>query len=244
MPVAASIIRIRNIGECAERARTFHAMQFGDCEKKPCEMKGKPYSPASERNRDPILDVLRVNFAERRRVLEIGSGSGQHAVHFAAAMPWLTWQCSDRVEHLPGIRQWLDGGGLPNTPPPVELDVATFAGVSEAGLTRADAVFSANTLHIMSCSEVAAFFDVVKTVLGRSDSMLVVYGPFNYAGNYSSASNGDFDGWLKARDPQSGIRDFEAVDLLAQGIGLRLVDDIAMPANNRCIVWRTDAMDR
>jgi hypothetical protein len=85
----------------------------------------KPFSPASERNRDPILEVLRVHFAGRRHVLEIGSGTGQHAVHFAAAMPWLVWQCSDRAEYLPGIRAWLDEAALPNTPAPAELDVAS-----------------------------------------------------------------------------------------------------------------------
>src|SRR3954452_19684801 len=114
----------------------------------------KPFSPACERNRDPILEVLRVHFAKARSVLEIGSGSGQHAVHFAAAMPWLQWQCTDRAEHLPGIRAWLDEAGLPNTPAPVELDVAHGSWPS----TRFDAVFTANTLHIMGWEEVEALF--------------------------------------------------------------------------------------
>ncbi|MEJ7747086.1 MAG: DUF938 domain-containing protein [Luteimonas sp.] len=216
----------------------------------------KPFSPACERNRDPILDVLRVHFAECRQVLEIGSGTGQHAVHFAAAMPWLTWQCSDRAEHLPGIRIWLDEAGLPNTPAPVELDVPSFGNAAPG---RCDGVFSANTLHIMSWEEVEACFVGIAAVLGNSSGAnplipssskdalrqrgaLAVYGPFNYGGAYSSDSNREFDGWLHARDPQSGIRDFEAVDALAQAIGLRLVNDIAMPANNRCLVWRTDSL--
>lgn len=84
----------------------------------------KPYSPACERNREPILAVLRGQFRDRRHVLEIGSGTGQHAVHFAAHLPWLTWQCSDRPEYLPGIRRWLAEAALRNTPPPLELDVA------------------------------------------------------------------------------------------------------------------------
>ena len=105
----------------------------------------KPFSPACERNREPILAVLLGRFADRSRVLEIGSGSGQHAVHFAAAMPHLVWQTSDVPAHLPGIRQWLDEAHLPNTPPPQAFDVN---GGWPAG--RFDAVFSANTLHIMA----------------------------------------------------------------------------------------------
>jgi hypothetical protein len=192
----------------------------------------KPYAPACERNREPILAVLRDCFADRRNVLEVGSGTGQHAVHFAAAMPWLSWQCSDRVEHLPGIGLWLDEAGLPNTPAPIELDVA---GAWPAG--RFDAVFSANTLHIMGWPEVERFFDGIDAVLDAG-GVLAVYGPFNYGGAYTSDSNREFDAWLKARDPRSGIRDFEAVDVLARAIGLTLMDDVAMPANNRMLVWR------
>ena len=177
--------------------------------------------------------MLRGAFADRREVLEIGSGTGQHAVHFAAAMPWLIWQSSDRGDALPGIRLWLDEAALPNTPPPLELDVV--AGPWPA--RRFDAVFSANTLHIMGWPAVLAFFTGVDRVLSET-GMLVVYGPFNYRGAYTSDSNRDFDAWLKARDPASAIRDFEAVDALAGDAGLALVDDIAMPANNRCLLWR------
>ena len=196
----------------------------------------KPFAPACERNREPILAVLRDRFAERRRVLEVGSGTGQHAVHFAAAMPWLEWQCSDRAESLAGIRAWLDEAGLSNTPPPLQLDVAR--GPWPAG--RFDAVFSANTLHIMGWAEVQAFFAGMAGVLADSASV-VVYGPFNRGGAYTSDSNRDFDGWLKARDPRSGIRGFEEVDALARAIGLQLVDDVAMPANNRCLAWQRES---
>jgi cyclopropane fatty-acyl-phospholipid synthase-like methyltransferase len=192
----------------------------------------KPYAPACERNREPILAVLRECFADRRDVLEVGSGTGQHAVHFAAAMPWLSWQCSDRAEHLPGIRLWLDEAGLPNTPAPIELDVS-----GAWARRRFDAVFSANTLHIMGWPEVRQFFEGVDAVLA-TDGVLAVYGPFNYGGAYTSDSNREFDAWLKARDTRSGIRDFEAVDALAREIGLTLMDDVAMPANNRMLVWR------
>ncbi|MBU8977245.1 DUF938 domain-containing protein [Lysobacter sp. MMG2] len=204
-------------------------------------MTDRPYAPACDRNRDPILEVLRAHFADRHDVLEIGSGTGQHAVHFAAAMPWLRWQCSDRAENLPGMALWLDEAALPNTPTPVELDVD--AGPWPRSQTRDgrfDAVFSANTLHIMGWPQVEAFFDGLDATLA-DDATLVVYGPFNYGGQYTSDSNRDFDGWLKARDPVSAIRDFEAVDALAARIGLRLLDDIAMPANNRSLVWRRDS---
>lgn len=202
----------------------------------------KPCSPSCERNRDPVLEVLRVHFAEVRSVLEIGSGTGQHAVHFAAAMPWLAWQCSDVADNLPGIRSWLAEARLPNTPPPVELDVrgpwpAQGFDAPPFDAPPFDAVFTANSLHIMGWPEVQAFFAGIDTVL-PDDATLGVYGPFNYGGDYSSDSNREFDDWLKARDPRSAIRDFEAVDALARGIGLRLVADIAMPANNRTLLWR------
>jgi hypothetical protein len=179
--------------------------------------------------------VLREHFARRHRVLEIGSGTGQHAVHFATAMPWLEWQCSDRAEHLPGIRMWLHEAGLPNTPPPLELDVARGPWPAPGF----DAVFSANTLHIMGWPDVAALFAGMAGVLADSASV-VVYGPFNDGGAYTSDSNREFDGWLKARDPRSGIRDVEAVDALARAIGLQRVADVAMPANNRCLAWRRE----
>ena len=195
----------------------------------------KPFAPACERNRDPILAVLQRHFGERRHVLEIGSGTGQHAVHFAAAMPWLAWQCSDRAEHLPGIRAWLDAAALPNTPAPRELDVASASWPFADA--RFDAAFSANTLHIMGWAEVEAMFAGLDRALA-GDAALAIYGPFNIGGEYTSASNRDFDAWLRARDPASGIRDLEAVDALACGIGFALDEDAALPANNRCVVWR------
>lgn len=210
-------------------------------------MSEKPYAPACDRNRDPILAVLRVQLADSRRVLEVGAGTGQHAVHFAAAMPWLRWQCSDVPANLPGIRLWLDEAGLPNTPSPIALDVR-----GEWPQDTFDAVFSANTLHIMGWADVQRFFAGVDRVLRRrpgrghatngadrvDGGVLVLYGPFNYGGAYTSDSNREFDAWLKARDPQSGIRDFEAVAALARSIGLQLAADVAMPANNRTLVWR------
>jgi cyclopropane fatty-acyl-phospholipid synthase-like methyltransferase len=195
----------------------------------------KPYSEACERNRDPILEVLRRHFADRCHVLEIGSGTGQHAVHFAAALPRLTWQTSDVDSNLPGIRMWLEESGLPNLPQPIELEVT--GPWPEAPF---DAIFTANTLHIMSWPEVRALFAALPTVL-TTDAVLVVYGPFNYDGRFTSPSNASFDKWLKQRSPYSGIRDFAAVDELARSIGFALVEDRSMPANNRTLVWRRAA---
>jgi len=192
----------------------------------------KPYAPACDRNRDSILAVLEEHFSNRRRVLEIGSGTGQHALHFAAALPHLTWQASDRAQNLPGIRAWLDEARLPNTPAPIALDV-NGAWPAE----KFDAVFSANTLHIMGWDEVVRLFAGLPGVV-EVDTTLAIYGPFNYAGRPTSASNAAFDARLRAEDPRQGLRDVEAVDALARSIGFSLVEDRAMPANNRMLVWR------
>jgi SAM-dependent methyltransferase len=203
----------------------------------------KPHSPACDRNKEPILKVLQTYFADRRDVLEIGSGTGQHAVHFAAAMPWLRWQCSDHSDHLPGIRMWLDEAALPNTPMPFELQaeaepVPHFAPARSEN-TRYDAIFSANTLHIMGWPEVQALFAALPSVLAE-DAVVAIYGPFNLDGEHSSDSNREFDAFLKARNPHSGLRDREAVQALAHAVGLRPLVDEAMPANNRLLVWQTD----
>lgn len=193
----------------------------------------KPYSESCEQNREPILTVLRAAFADRHRVLEIGSGTGQHAVYFGAELPHLVWQTADVRAHHPGIHAWLDEAALPSVLPPLELDVNQTHWHSG----RYDAVFSANTLHIMGWSEVVRFFKGVGEVL-EPGGVLVVYGPFNYNGQFTSESNARFDAWLKARDPASGVRDFEAVDALARAQGLVLQHDVAMPANNRSLVWQ------
>jgi SAM-dependent methyltransferase len=197
----------------------------------------KPYAPACDRNRVPILAVLREHFAQRTRVLEVGSGTGQHAVYFAAALPHVEWQTSDRASSLPGIRAWLADAALPNTPPPLVFDVN---GAWPA--VRVDAVFTANTLHIMGWDDVVRLFAGLPGVLA-DDAALVVYGPFNYGGRCTSDSNAAFDARLRADDPRQGLRDFEAVDALARGAGLELVDDRPLPANNRCILWQHRAAE-
>ncbi len=203
-------------------------------------MPTKPFSEACERNRDPILAALQSRLAGARHVLEIGSGTGQHAVHFAAALPQLAWQCSDHADHLPGMCQWLDEAGLPNTPSPLPLQVDPQAGLVPAPPVPAggfDAVFTANTLHIMGWDCVQALFAALPGVLA-SGGRFFSYGPFNRDGQYTSDSNRTFDAWLKARDPRSGIRDLAALQQLAGQHGLVLEEDLAMPANNALLVWR------
>jgi SAM-dependent methyltransferase len=192
-----------------------------------------PDAPATARNRDPILAVLRQRFAMRMRVLEIGSGTGQHAIFFARALPHLKWHTSDLSENHPGIRAWLEEAGLPNVIPPVEFDM----GRPETWpYTRHDAIFSANTLHIASWPEVQSLFANLPRVLAAK-ATLVFYGPFNIGGEFTSPSNAAFDASLRAENPARGIRDLEAVQALAEGAGLRFIEDIAMPANNRCVVF-------
>ena len=199
-------------------------------------MTEKPFSSACERNREPILSELRDFLADRRHVLEIGSGTGQHAVHFAAALPALTWQTSDRAENLAGIRAWLDEAALANTSAPIELDV-TSGPMPQA---QFDAVFSANTLHIMSWAAVEAFFCALPRFT-MPTAKLVIYGPLNYDGAFSSDSNSAFDASLKSRAAHMGIRDVAAVDALAHEAGFVLRTDVAMPANNRLRFWQRNA---
>lgn len=193
----------------------------------------KPFSQACQNNRDPILHQLLRLFADRHRVLEIGSGTGQHAVHFAAALPWLEWLTSDRAEHHDGIRLWLADYPLANLQPPLLLDVDQ----PWPALPGVDAVYSANTAHIMAWPSVQAFFAGVGRLL-PAGGLFVLYGPMNYGGHYTSDSNARFDVWLKAQDPSRGIRDIEKLQGLAQAAGLALTEDIEMPANNRLLVWQ------
>jgi len=192
----------------------------------------KSHSPACDRNRDPILAVLRDYFSDSRHVLEIGSGTGQHAAYFASQLPQLTWQASDREENLASIRAWLDEAALPNTPPPLPLDVN-----GQWPDEKFDAVFSANTLHIMAWAEVEQLFARLPHVTNIGDT-LIIYGPFKDNGRHSSESNAAFDQSLQARGSHMGIRNAEAVDVLAKRVGFVLIDDVAMPANNRCRIWR------
>ena len=186
----------------------------------------KPFSEASERNRAPILAVLKRVFKDRKHVLEIGSGTGQHAAYFSAELPHLVWQASDVADNLPGIREWI------STPAPIELDVD-----KQWPRLDVDAVYSANTCHIMSWPQIERMFDGIGKI--KTVKTFCLYGPFNYGGKHSSASNARFDAMLRARDPASGLRDIEDIARLAAAAGMTLQEDNAMPANNRLLVWRS-----
>lgn len=196
-------------------------------------LSAKQFSAACERNRDPILASLKEVLADKTRVLEIGSGTGQHAVHFAKHFPHLIWQTSDLPENHPSIIAWQEEAQLPNVRPPIVLDVQQ----PDWPVGSYDAVFTANTCHIMAWPEVRAMFAGIGRLLSPG-GVLCVYGPFNYGGRFTSESNARFDANLKQHAPHMGIRDIEAIDQLAKDHGLQLVSDNEMPANNRLLVWR------
>lgn len=189
-----------------------------------------PFAEACEQNKQVIFDAIEPWL--HGDVLEIGSGTGQHAVYFAAKRPDISWQTSDRAEYIAGIEAWIEDSALANLPRPLVLDVC-----AEWPDATYDMLFSANCFHIMDQRAVAASFAGAGRVL-RPQGVFAVYGPFNYDGRYTSESNAQFDRFLRARDPASGIRDFSWLDRLAREAGLGLVDDIAMPANNRTLIWQ------
>ncbi|MCZ8130380.1 MAG: DUF938 domain-containing protein [Steroidobacteraceae bacterium] len=199
----------------------------------PRETEMLPFSPACERNRGPILSQLRTAFAPARHVLEIGSGTGQHAVYFAAGLPHLTWQPSDVAGNLDALRARLGLEAPGNVLPPLELDVHA----PRWDVAGCDGVFTANTLHIVDWPGVEGFFARVGETL-PSGGTLCIYGPFRYGDRHTSESNAAFDAELRARDPASGVRDFEAILRLAGAQQLAMVVDHAMPANNRLMQFR------
>lgn len=193
----------------------------------------KPFSQACENNKAPILSVLDNAFADVAAVLEVGSGTGQHATYFAKHLQHLIWMPTDLAENLPGIQLWLDDAELDNLKTPMALDVCSIPWpVAPVG-----GIFTANTLHIMGEPEVEKFFEGVSYAL-VSGGRLCVYGPFNYAGEFTSDSNARFNDWLYQQNPKSAIRDFEWVNGLAAEAGLELIEDHTMPANNRLIEWK------
>ena len=193
----------------------------------------KPYSESCDQNRDAILQIIKPLFKNRKNVLEIGSGTGQHAVYFALKIPQLVWHTSDKEENHQGILAWMEEADLENVRAPLSLDVSR----NEWPTDKIDAVFSANTAHIMSWPEVEALIAGVGAQLANN-GLFALYGPFNYGGKFTSDSNARFDQWLRDRDPLSGIRDFEALDRLAKSVGMTLENDFKMPANNRILCWR------
>ncbi len=191
-----------------------------------------PFSAACERNKDPILEVLRIRFADRTQVLEIGSGTGQHAVYFARALERLTWYPTEQLAYLTDLTERVKLEGPRNLRVPTLLDVRQAVWP----VRGVDAIFTANTLHIMSWPEVMALFRGIGGVL-EPGGVLCIYGPFRYAERYTSESNREFDRMLQERDPESGLRDIQAISLLAEQYGLRLDADHDLPANNRLLVF-------
>ena len=196
----------------------------------------KQYSEACDQNRAPILHVIRDVFGSARQVLEIGSGTGQHAVYFGQQLPHLQWQTSDLPGSHASINAWINEANLRNVHAPLALDVVTGPWPE----TIYDGIFSANTTHIMSWPMVVSMFAGIGQILAPGASFCL-YGPFNYDNAYTSPSNERFDAWLKDRDPDSGIRNLQDLDALAMTHGLQLSADNGMPANNRLLVWRRQA---
>lgn len=193
----------------------------------------KPRAPACDRNRQVILDVLnQVIQPQDKQLLEIGSGTGQHAVFMSAHFPNLIWQTSDLEENHAGIKLWLAEEKLPQLKSPVHYQAGTT--IFPSG--DFDVVYTANTLHIMSWENVQSLINDLGNHL-KAGSRVVIYGPFNYNGQFTSESNANFELLLKDQNPESGIRDFESVNELMCDQGFDLITDHAMPANNRCLVF-------
>ncbi len=192
-----------------------------------------PFSPACERNKQPIVEVLERLLKPEARVLEVGAGTGQHAVHFTTLMPGLDWLVTDVPDKLDGLAARITFEAPDRLSPPVALDVAR--GLWPDG--PFDAVYTANTLHIMPFELAPALFAGASQVLGR-DGVLICYGPFMDDGMHTADSNREFDASLRARDPSMGIRDTRDLDRLAADCGLTRQADLTLPANNRILVFR------
>jgi Protein of unknown function (DUF938) len=194
---------------------------------------GLPFSQSCENNKAPILEVLLRLFADREEVLEIASGTGQHAAWFAGHLPRLRWQPTELEGNLSQLAPRCKKYTGDNLSAPLAVDVSRRPWPLDR---LPHALFSANSLHIMPWSSVVDLFTELKA-RAEHDTVLAVYGPFNYGGQYTSASNAQFDQWLAHRSPYSAIRDYEAVDELAGRAGFKLLEDNALPANNRLLAW-------
>lgn len=193
----------------------------------------KPYAPSCDENKKVILEAIKPYLEKKSTVLEIASGTGQHAAYFAQNMSHLKWQTSDLKAAKVGISMWLKEADLPNLLYPIELNVSE----SEWPQQKFDAIFTANSLHIMSQKNVKDMFFKLTQVLDKN-GLLIVYGPFNYGGQYTSQSNAQFDVWLKNQNRLSCIKDFEWCNELAEQAQLHLLKDIEMPCNNRVLIWQ------
>ncbi len=194
----------------------------------------KPFSAACERNRDPIFDVLRQYIKpEHTHLLEIGSGTGQHAVYFAPHFKHMTWITSDVPAHHLGMVMWFKEFKIPNISGPIRFKV----GIDEFPKQPVNIVYTANTFHIMSWKNVKTLMKMFGHRL-RKNSLVMIYGPFNYDGKFTSPSNEQFDRMLKEENPDSGIRNFEDVNKAMIKNGFELLKDHEMPANNRMLIYK------
>ena len=198
----------------------------------------KPYAQSCERNQLPILEVLEQEFSDIHSVLEIGSGTGQHAIFFGARLPHLVWQTSDLTQAHPGILAWLQESTLDNVLPPLTIDVTH----DDWGIDSVEGVFTANTMHILSWKSISRMFEGFGKILAPT-SRVAMYGPFRFDGEFTSESNATFDRFLRSRDPLGGIRDFESLDELAQRQNLRFCRNHSLPSNNQILVWERNAGD-
>lgn len=192
----------------------------------------RQFSEACERNKGPILDIIKPYLDHSKEVLEVGSGTGQHAVWFAGAMPHLIWHTSDLRDNHPSIIAWIESSELPNLRKPRTLNV----GQGVWPVNQVDAIFTANTCHIMSWERVRDMFEGANRVL-KPGGHLLIYGPFNVNGEYTSESNKEFDASLKHRDPESGIRDYDDMNRVARHNGFSLIKRHDMPANNMLLAY-------
>lgn len=194
------------------------------------------HSDAADRNREPILTELARLLTRPGDVLEIAAGTGQHAVHFAQALPHLTWQPTDLdPDALASIAARRDAAALPNLLPPQPLDVT-----ARPWGHAVDAILACNLIHIAPWEVSEHLFAGAAEGL-RPNGLLITYGPYRFADTPLEPSNVAFNAWLEARDPRFGIRDVDALDALAARVGLRRIETIAMPANNHLLVWARTA---
>ena len=191
-----------------------------------------PYSEACERNKTPILEVLHQFLPSSGIILEIGSGTGQHIVHFAPHFPDLHWQPSEREEYLQGLTDRVEQEGSLNILPPIKLDV-----LEHWPDEVFDGAYSANTAHIMGWDAVCATFAGLGAHLVPG-GLYFLYGPFNQDGGFTAESNRVFDGHLRSRDPQMGLRELEALESLANRSQMVLRQQFPMPANNQILVFQ------
>ena len=192
-----------------------------------------PVAESCLRNQQPILDVLQQELPADAVVLEIGSGTGQHAAFMAEHLPHIRWQPSEVAENIAGINAWRRHSAVENFLPPLVLDITQDLWP----VKQVDAVFSANVVHFVGWHKVRSMMAGIGRVL-KNTGLAIFYGPYNYGGQFTSDGNRQLDQWLKSRDPDSGIKDFEQIVLAARKEKLRLLKDIAMPANNRILIMQ------